>query len=152
MTLIDFVMEREGCAEKTIDGKYQAYWDADGKRWTIGYGTTGPEVVEGTVWTKFQCMQALLSRLGIARRQLLAITPPNIRWPAGAQDALADFIYNAGAGHYEGSTVRKCVEAEDWDGVRSHLLDWEFAGGKRLAGLVTRREGEAAMIGEAPAV
>lgn len=139
MSLTDFVKAREGC-------KLAAYWDAAGKVWTIGYGTTGPDVFEGVVWTQAQCDAALLAKLTRARQQLLALTPPSVIWPPGAQDALTDFVYNEGSGRYEGSTVRKCVNAEDWDGVRRHLLDWEFAGGKRLGGLVTRREGEAAMI------
>lgn len=152
MTLIEFVMQREGCEKLLPDGRFQAYWDAAGKCWTIGYGTTGPEVVEGLVWTKYQCLLALNSRLGVARHQLLVMTPPSIRWPPGAQDALTDFVYNEGSGNYQHSTVRKCVEAEDWDGVKRHLLDWVKAGGKTLAGLVVRRKAESAMIGSAPAV
>lgn len=147
MILIDFVKLREGCAKALGNGTFQAYWDAAGQVWTIGYGTTGPEVVEGLVWSQAQCDAALLSRLTTAHHQLLALTPSNVVWPTGAQDALTDFVYNEGSGQYEGSTVRKCVNNNDWDGVRRHLLDWEFAGGKKLAGLVTRREGEAAMIG-----
>ena len=147
MTLVDFVKAREGCL-------LTAYWDAAGSVWTIGYGDTGPEVYEGVVWTQAQCDASLVAKLARARQQLLALTPPNVIWPPGAQDALTDFVYNEGSGNYEGSTVRKCVNVEDWNGVRAHLLDWELAGGKRLAGLVTRREGEAAMIDTsgAPAV
>jgi lysozyme len=143
VTLVDFVKAREGCS-------LTAYWDAAGSVWTIGYGDTGPEVYEGVVWTQAQCDVSLVSKLTRARQELLALTPPAIIWPPGAQDALTDFVYNEGSGNYEGSTVRKCVEAEDWDGVRRHLLDWEFAGGKRLGGLITRREGEAAMIDTGP--
>lgn len=147
MTLVEFVKLREGCAKALGNGMFQAYWDAAGKVWTIGYGTTGHDVVEGLVWSQAQCDDALLSRLHTARHQLLMLTPSSVHWPEGAQDALTDFVYNEGCGNYEGSTVRKCVDNNDWDGVKRHLLDWEFAGGKRLAGLVTRREGEAAMIG-----
>lgn len=149
MTLLDFVKAREGCEKDNGDGTFTAYWDADGKVWTIGYGTTGPDVFGGVTWTQAQCDAALQRKLDEARRQLLSLSS-GVPWPDGAQDALTDFIYNEGAGHYAGSTVRKCVEAGDWAGVRTHLLDWEFAGGKRLAGLVTRREGEAAMIGAPP--
>lgn len=151
MLLLDFVKLREGRATDNHDGTVTAYWDAAGKVWTIGYGTTGPEIVQGLVWTYAQCDAALVAKLGRARVQLLALSP-GVNWPAGAQDALTDFVYNEGSGNYQGSTVRKCVAAGDWAGVRTHLLDWEFAGGKRLGGLVTRREGEAAMIGNPSAV
>ena len=148
MTLVDFVKLREGCAHDLGNGSFAAYLDTDASPpvWTIGYGTTGPEVFSGVVWTQAQCDAALVLKLNQARQQLLALTPSDVPWPAGAQDALTDFVYNEGSGNYEGSTVRKCVANNDWDGVRTHLLDWEFAGGKKLAGLITRREGEAAMI------
>jgi lysozyme len=152
MALIDFVKLREGRATDNHDGTVTAYWDVAGQVYTIGYGTTGPDIVQGLVWTYAQCDAALLAKLTQARQELLALTPSSVVWPAGAQDALTDFVYNEGSGNYQGSTVRKCVDNGDWDGVRRHLLDWEFAGGKRLGGLVTRREGEAAMIGTQPAV
>jgi lysozyme len=145
MTLVDFVMAREGCEHDLSNGTFAAYWDAAGKVWTIGYGTTGPNVIAGLIWTQAQCDEALIAKLNEARSQLLALSP-NINWPPGAQDALTDFVYNEGSGNYEHSTVRKCVAAGDWAGVKAHLLDWEFAGGVRLGGLITRREGEAAMI------
>lgn len=149
MTLVDFVKAREGCAIDNGDGTVIAYWDAFGKVWTIGWGTTGPEVVQGARWPKTRCEAALIAKLDRARGQLCVLSP-GVAWPAGAQDALTDFVYNEGSGNYAGSTVRKCVQAGDWASVRTHLLDWEFAGGKRLGGLVTRREGEAAMIGGPP--
>ena len=146
MSLTDFVMAREGCAHVNDDGSVSAYWDANGKVWTIGYGTTGPGIEQGTTWSKARCVQQLQSRLDAARAQLVALSP-HVNWPPGAEDALTDFVYNEGSGNYAGSTVRKCVQAGDWAGVKAHLLDWEYAGGKKLGGLVTRREGEAAMIG-----
>ena len=153
MTLLDFVKAREGRATDNHDGTVTAYLDTNAKPPvpTIGYGTTGPEVVLGLVWTYAQCDAALVTKLDRARTQLLALSPA-VNWPDGAQDALTDFVYNEGSGNYQGSTVRKCVAAGDWAGVRTHLLDWEFAGGKRLGGLVTRREGDAAMIGDPSAV
>ncbi len=143
--LIDFVRAREGRAKDNHNGTVSAYWDEAGKVWTIGYGTTGPGIVAGLTWTYDQCDAALKTRLDLARAQLLSLSP-GVDWPPGAEDALTDFVYNEGAGRYAASTVRRCAQAGDWAGVKSHLLDWEFAGGKRLGGLVTRREGEAAMI------
>ncbi len=152
MTLVDFVAAREGCEHDNGDGTFTAYYDGDGKVWTIGYGTTGPDVFPGVVWTQAQCITALEDKLTTARTQLLALSP-GVNWPDGAQDALTDFIYNEGSGNYSRSTVHKCVAVGDWAGVKTHLLDWEFAGGKRLGGLITRREGEAAMIDpDAPTV
>jgi lysozyme len=135
--LLPFVKAREGC-------KLTAYWDSYGNVWTIGYGCTGPDIVEGLVWTQDQADAALVAKLDQANAQLLAISPgPYID---AAEDALTDFVYNEGSGHYRGSTLRTRVDAQDWASVKSELLKWEFANGKKLAGLVNRREGEAAMV------
>lgn len=150
MSLFDFVKAREGCEHDNGDGTFTAYWDPEGKVWTIGFGTTGQNIIAGLTWTQQQCDDALAAKLATARQQVCTLSPPTTQWPAGALDALTDFVYNEGAGHYAGSTVRKCAIAGDWDGVRTHLLDWEFAGGVRLGGLITRREGEAAMIATDP--
>ena len=143
--LLDFVAAREGCEHDNGDGTFTAYWDSAGAVWTIGFGDTGPDIISGTTWSQSQCTAALAFKLDRARAQLLVLSPA-VDWPPGAEDSLTDFVYNEGSGNYEHSTVRKCVEAGDWAGVKTHLLDWEYAGGKRLGGLVTRREGEAAMI------
>lgn len=151
MTLIDFIKAREGFAKDNRDGTVSSYWDAAGNVWTIGSGLTGAGITQGTTWTYAQHDAELAARISSARGQLCALSP-GVIWPDGAEDALTDFVYNEGSGNYAGSTVRKCVLAGDWAGVKAHLLDWEFAGGKRLAGLVTRREDEAAMIETAAAV
>ena len=147
-SLLAFVKAREGCVKDNGDGTFSAVLDTNANPpvWNIGYGTTGAGIGPGLVWTQAQCDAALAGRLNLAQGQLLVLSP-NIAWPPGAEDSLTDFIYNEGSGNYAGSTVRKCVVSGDWAGVKAHLLDWEFAGGKRLGGLVTRREGEAAMIG-----
>lgn len=149
MNLVDFVKAREGCATDNHDGTVTAYWDAAGKVWTIGWGTTGSEVSQGTTWSIARCEAALEAKLDRARVQLIALSP-GVIWTMGEQDALTDFVYNEGSGNYRSSTVRKCVLAGDWMGVKAHLLDWEFAGGKRLGGLITRREDEATMIDNGP--
>lgn len=38
--------------------RLKAYQDSGGV-WTIGWGHTGPEVVEGLIWTREQCVEAL---------------------------------------------------------------------------------------------
>ena len=49
----------EGMATKLPDGRYQAYPDpgTGGKPWTIGVGTTGPDVGPDTIWTREQCLE-----------------------------------------------------------------------------------------------
>lgn len=60
--------------------------------------------------------------------------------------ALVDFTFNLGAGNLKASTLRRVVNAGDWDRVPAELRKWVFAGGRRLQGLVTRREAEIALL------
>lgn len=65
---------------------------------------------------------------------------------AGRQAALIDFAYNLGTGALRASTLRKRVNAGDWDAVPAELAKWVYGGGRRLKGLERRRAAEAALI------
>jgi lysozyme len=60
--------------------------------------------------------------------------------------ALIDFTFNLGAGNLRSSTLRRKVNAGQWDQVPGQLLRWNKAGGQVLRGLTLRREAEAAMV------
>jgi lysozyme len=56
--------------------------------------------------------------------------------------AITDFAYNLGLGRLKTSTLRKRINAGRWDDVPTELRKWVNAGGRRLDGLVARREHE----------
>ena len=58
-----------------------------------------------------------------------------------------DFAYNLGIGRLRASTLRKRINAREWDSARVELLKWNKGGGKILPGLVKRREMEARLFG-----
>ena len=60
--------------------------------------------------------------------------------------ALADFVFNLGAGRLQASTLRRRVAARRWEDVPQELGRWVYGGGVVLRGLVRRREAEAALI------
>ena len=60
--------------------------------------------------------------------------------------ALIDFAFNLGVGRLKSSTLRKRVNAGEWDAVPAELRKWTRGGGKVLRGLVIRREAEIALI------
>ena len=60
--------------------------------------------------------------------------------------ALVDFTFNLGAGNLQASTLRKRVNAGDWESVPAELRKWVYGGGRKLPGLVRRREAEIALI------
>lgn len=65
---------------------------------------------------------------------------------AGRLAALIDFAYNLGAANLESSTLRRRVNAGAWSEVPAELRRWVYGGGRKLPGLVARREAEAALI------
>ena len=60
--------------------------------------------------------------------------------------ALSDFVFNLGIGQYRASTLKRRVDAEDWDGAQQQIKRWTRARGKVLKGLVLRREAEARLL------
>jgi len=61
-------------------------------------------------------------------------------------NALASFVYNLGAGRLQTSTLRKKVNAQDWEAAKEEIMRWIRGGGRVLPGLVTRRQAEAALL------
>lgn len=57
-------------------------------------------------------------------------------------DALVDFAYNAGAKNLLTSTLLKKLNAGDYTGASKEFSKWVYGGGKKLNGLVKRREAE----------
>lgn len=57
-------------------------------------------------------------------------------------DALVDFAYNAGAKNLLTSTLLRLLNAGDYAGAAGQFGRWVNGGGKRLPGLVARREAE----------
>jgi len=60
----------------------------------------------------------------------------------GAFCAIVDFAYNLGAGRLQTSTLRRKINAGDWEGAAAELPRWVYGGGRKLPGLVLRREAE----------
>lgn len=61
--------------------------------------------------------------------------------------AIVDFAYNLGPGRLQTSTLRKRIEAGDWEGAAEELKKWVRGGGRILPGLVRRREAECKLLG-----
>jgi lysozyme len=58
-------------------------------------------------------------------------------------DALVSFTYNLGSGALQRSTLRRVINRHHHVGVPRQLRRWVYAGGRKLKGLVRRREAEA---------
>ena len=64
----------------------------------------------------------------------------------GQYDALVSFFFILGAGALQSSTLRRKIMREDYEGAADEFPRWVFAAGRRLAGLVRRREAERALF------
>lgn len=60
--------------------------------------------------------------------------------------AISDFVFNLGPTRYAASTLRKRVNEGRWGSARDELRKWVWGGGRKLPGLVLRREAEAALL------
>ncbi|UJR82738.1 glycoside hydrolase family protein [Sandaracinus amylolyticus] len=61
-------------------------------------------------------------------------------------DALVSFVYNVGQGNFGKSTLLKKLNEGDYDAVPVEMRKWVNGGGKKLPGLVRRREAEVTMF------
>lgn len=120
-----------------------AYQDQVGV-WTIGYGHTGPDVTPGLTVTAAQA-QALLAQ-DVRSAAACVNTVVAVQLTQQEFDALVDFVFNLGAGAFKGSTMLRNLNAGDFTNAAAQFDLWDRAGGAVVAGLLRRRQAEAAMF------
>jgi GH24 family phage-related lysozyme (muramidase) len=138
----------EGYARRLPDGGCAAYPDpgTGAEPWTIGYGSTGPEVKRDTVWTLQQAEESLDKHLMFFCRGVLSLSPELINEPPRRLAAIISFAYNCGLRNYQISTLRKRVNVKDWRGAQEEIVKWNKAAGRVLRGLTLRRQAEAELL------
>lgn len=113
---------------------------------TIGYGHTAGVKLGQTI-TRSQADAFLQADLGGARRQVERLVAVPLAPHQLA--ALTSFVFNLGAGAFQGSTLLKMINAGDAAGAAGQFERWVFAKvngkSKRLPGLVARRAAEEAL-------
>lgn len=118
----------EGC-------KLNAYWDATGKVWTIGYGHT-KNVKKGDVITQAQANQFLKDDCADAERQVMRFDSI-YQWNQNEFDALVSFAFNVGSIDQltaKGTRTRAQIAEK--------LPAYNKSGGVLLNGLTRRRNAE----------
>lgn len=144
---LPIIQRFEGYAKARPDGGADAYPDpAHGwKVPTIGWGCTGPDIQQGTVWSRAQCEERLAEEAG-AKHAGTVRASPVLAQDTQRAAAILDFAFNLGVGAYQSSTLRRKVNAGDWQDAAAEARKWVNAGGRKLPGLVLRREVEALML------
>jgi lysozyme len=132
---LDIAKHFEGC-------RLQAYQDPVGI-WTIGYGHTPAQA--GQVIDQATADALLLADMNTAANAALRLCP-NLAARPNALDAVSDFVFNLGAGRLQASTLRRRINQNAWELAAQEFGKWVFAGGRKLTGLVLRREAERALF------
>ena len=136
---------------KRVEGFAPEVYVCPGGWPTIGYG----HVVRDAERDRFAdgideaTAEELLRRdVETAERAVLRL----IRIPLedGQFDALGSFAFNLGAGALQGSTLRRKVNRGEHDAVPAEFRRWVWAGGRKLAGLIRRREAEVELYASQP--
>lgn len=114
---------------------------------TIGYGATyypgGKKVtLNDSAITEDYASQLLISMLDSYEKAVDSFCRDDIN--QDQFDALVSFAYNLGNGSLKSSTLLKKVNANPNDPtIRDEFMKWVNGGGKKLPGLVRRRQAEA---------
>lgn len=127
--------------------KLTAYPDpgsADGNPWTIGWGSTGPGIAKGTLWTQAQADARFIDDLTKFEQGVAAVV--SVPVSQGQFDALVSFAYNLGLGSLRSSTLLKLLNGLDYNGARDQFSRWNKNDGKVMKGLVRRRAAEVALF------
>ena len=115
-----------------------------GAPWTCGWGHCGPEVHPNMTITQAQAdawLNADLARAGLVVNSLV-----HVYLNQNELDALADFVFNVGAGNFRSSTLLRLINAGDMTGAAAQFDRWTQGGGHVLPGLVRRRAAEKALF------
>lgn len=117
----------------------------NGAPWTIGFGHTNG-VKQGQVITEQQAIEFLKFDLANAANVVLQL----IKVPINQNqfDALTSFVFNAGSGNFQKSTLLRKINSKDFVGAVAEFPKWRFSGGVVMRGLIARRADEAKLFRE----
>ena len=128
------------------DGSFKAVLDEEGGEgaWTIGWGSTGPDIQQDTVWNKEQADERLrehVRSVGTYVLNLLAGTPTR----QNQFDAMTSFAAQIGFDTFSTSALLEKHRAGDYQGAAGEFAKWNRIGTKKRVRrwLVIRRAAEA---------
>ena len=110
---------------------------------TSCYGHTGPELKLGQKFSEDECLEQLAKDLSKHNNEMSRY----IKVPLSAEEhaAYLSFTYNVGVGNFKPSTLLKLLNKGQRVEACEQLTRWVFAKGKKLQGLVNRRNDEKAL-------
>jgi GH24 family phage-related lysozyme (muramidase) len=136
---LEFIKKEEGCILHVYD-------DPAGNP-TIGVGHLIKKGEEFGEITEEEALKILARDLKIAEGAINEYVQVPLN--QNQFDALVSFVFNVGAGAFQGSTLLRLLNQGHYGAVPEQLAQWRKAGGQVLAGLVKRREREGELWGKA---
>ena len=127
-----------------FEGKRLAAYDDGVGVWTIGFGTikypNGVRVKKGDTCTLDQAKEYM--RHDLIEFEHTVNSSVKVPLNQNQFDALVSLAYNIGSSAFKSSTLVKKLNTGDYQGAADQFNVWINAGGKRMQGLVNRRDRE----------
>ena len=127
-----------------FEGKRLAAYDDGVGVWTIGFGTikypNGVRVKKGDTCTLDQAKEYM--RHDLIEFEHTVNSSVKVPLNQNQFDALVSLSYNIGSSAFKSSTLVKKLNTGDYQGAADQFNVWVNAGGKRMQGLVNRRDRE----------
>lgn len=141
----DIIKRFEGYAIALPNGGCKAYPDpgSGGDPWTIGYGSTGPTIKKGVVWTRQQAEARLEADVIRFAAKVASAVAGGAATSQNEFDAMVSLAYNIGPANFLKSTVLRKHRLGDKTGAANAFAAWNKASGHVMAGLTRRRAAEA---------
>ena len=117
--------------------------------WTIGYGAIwgldGKRVTEDHPDIDEEQANQLLKR-DVRNSEVAVLRQIKVTLDDGQFDALCSFVFNLGSGSLQSSTLKRKINRGDYIGAADEFPRWVYAGGRKLKGLIKRRNHERLMF------
>ena len=127
-----------------FEGKRLVAYDDGVGIWTIGFGTikypNDVRVKKGDTCTLEQAKEYM--RHDLIEFEHTVNSSVKVPLNQNQFDALVSLAYNIGSSAFKSSTLVKKLNAGDYQGAADQFNVWINAGGKRMQGLVNRRDRE----------
>jgi lysozyme len=111
------------------------------QKWTIGYGHVILKNENLVIITKEKAEELLQSDLEKTYNSILKVIK-NIKLNENQINALISFVFNIGSGAFATSTVLRKLKSNDYIGASDQFSRWVYGSGKKLPGLIKRRNDE----------
>ena len=117
-------------------------------KWTISFGITGPEIVEGLCWPEERCKEEFMILIDKYCEKLDRCLPSNIT--KNKYIACLSLAWNIGMPAFQASTLLKHLKLGDRGSAAEEFLRWDkiTVNGKKIMnrGLHERRKKEQALF------